>query len=47
MFLTLLPIGEKQRRSEAELWHEFEIARPRILGAMFDALAELALVRLQ
>jgi hypothetical protein len=32
MFLTLTPIGEKQRRSEAELWHEFEIARPRILA---------------
>jgi hypothetical protein len=51
MFLTLTPIGEKQRRSEAELWHEFEIARPRILGAMFDAVAvglrELPRVRLQ
>jgi hypothetical protein len=51
MFLTLTPIGEKQRRSEAELWHEFEIARPRILGAMFDAVAmglrELPSVRLQ
>jgi hypothetical protein len=51
MFLTLTPIGKKQRRSEAELWHEFEIARPRILGAMFDAVAvglrELPRVRLQ
>jgi hypothetical protein len=51
MFLTLTPIGEKQRRSEAELWHEFEIARPRIMGAMFDAVAvglrELPRVRLQ
>jgi hypothetical protein len=51
MFLTLTPIGEKQRRSEAELWHDFEIARPRILGAMFDAVAvglrELPRVRLQ
>ncbi|HET7021291.1 MAG TPA: hypothetical protein VFI58_11295 [Xanthobacteraceae bacterium] len=51
MFLTLTPIGEKQRRSEAELWHEFEIARPRILGAMFDAVAvglrEIPRVRLQ
>jgi hypothetical protein len=51
MFLTLMPIGEKQRRSEAELWHEFDMARPRILGTMFDAVAvglrELPLVRLQ
>ena len=36
MFLTLTPIGERQRRSEAQLWHEFEIARPRMLGTMFD-----------
>jgi hypothetical protein len=51
IFLTLTPIEEKQRRSEAELWHEFEMARPRILGAMFDAVAvglrELLRVRLQ
>ena len=31
IFLTLTPIGEAQRRSEAELWHEFEIEQPRIL----------------
>jgi hypothetical protein len=37
IFLTLAPIGERQRRSEAELWREFEIARPRILGALLDA----------
>jgi hypothetical protein len=36
-FLTLPPIGETQRRPEAELWREFEIARPRILGALLDA----------
>jgi hypothetical protein len=28
IFLTLAPIGEAQRRPEAELWREFEIARP-------------------
>jgi hypothetical protein len=39
IFLTLPPIGEAQRRSEAELWREFEIARPRILGALLDAAA--------
>src|SRR6516165_3233902 len=37
IFLTLGPIGEGQRRSETELWRELEQARPRILGALFDA----------
>jgi hypothetical protein len=37
IFLSLAPIGEEQRRPEAELWREFEIARPRILGALLDA----------
>jgi len=37
IFLTLSPIQEAQRRPEAELWREFEIARPRILGALLDA----------
>jgi hypothetical protein len=39
IFLTLPPIGDAQRRSEAELWREFEIARPRVLGALLDAVA--------
>ena len=39
IFLTLAPIAEEQRRSEAELWREFEVARPRILGALLDAVA--------
>ena len=39
VFLTLAPIGEQQRRSETELWREFDSARPRILGAMLDAAA--------
>src|SRR5262245_27178285 len=38
IFLTLVPISEAQRRPEAELWREFEIARPRILGALLDAV---------
>ena len=38
IFLTLAPIAEADRRSEAELWREFEIARPRILGALLDAV---------
>jgi hypothetical protein len=37
IFLTLAPIGEAQRRPESELWREFEIARPRMLGALLDA----------
>jgi len=37
--LTLGPIGEEQRRSETELWREFELARPTILGALLDAVA--------
>jgi hypothetical protein len=37
IFLTLGPITEEQRRSETELWREFERARPAILGALLDA----------
>jgi hypothetical protein len=39
IFLTLPPIDQGQRRPEAELWREFEMARPRILGALLDAAA--------
>jgi GNAT superfamily N-acetyltransferase len=39
IFLTLPAITEEQRRPEQELWHEFEVARPRILGALLDAAA--------
>jgi hypothetical protein len=39
IFLTLAAIAEDQRRPEQELWHEFEIARPRILGSLLDAAA--------
>jgi hypothetical protein len=39
IFLTLGPIAEANRRSEAELWREFEIERPRILGALLDAMS--------
>ena len=37
IFLSLAPIGEAKRRPESELWREFEIARPRIMGALLDA----------
>jgi hypothetical protein len=39
IFLNLGPIREEQRRSETELWREFELARPRILGVLLDAAA--------
>jgi hypothetical protein len=38
IFLTLPPISEADRRPEAELWREFEVARPAILGALLDAV---------
>jgi len=33
-------IDAKQRRTEAELWREFEQDRPYILGAIFDVLSD-------
>jgi len=39
IFLTMQPVSGDHRRAESELWHEFEVARPRILGALLDALA--------
>ena len=51
IFLALPPITEAQRRPEDEFWRQFEIARPRILGALLDATAQglraLPQVRLQ
>jgi hypothetical protein len=38
IFLSLPPIEEEQRRSEAGLWREFEKTRPTILGALLDAV---------
>src|SRR6185295_11433921 len=37
ILLMLAPIAERQRRPETALWREFELARPRILGALLDA----------
>jgi len=39
IFLTLEPVADQRRRTERELWREFEAMRPRILGALFDAAA--------
>src|SRR5208282_5769943 len=38
IFLTLEPIPDEQRLSEQELRAAFEIERPRILGALLDAV---------
>jgi hypothetical protein len=51
IFLALEPIADERRRTERELWREFEAVRPRILGALFDAAAHglrrLSSVRLE
>jgi hypothetical protein len=39
IFLVLDPIDEKDRRSEEELWADFERDRPRIFGALLTAVA--------
>src|SRR5262245_40794719 len=39
LFLTLPPIADRRRRVERQLWREFEVARPRILGSLLDAAA--------
>jgi hypothetical protein len=39
IFLTMGSLRDEQRRPEAEIWREFELARPRILGALLDAAA--------
>jgi hypothetical protein len=36
--LTLEPISDDERRSEQELLAEFEVARPKILGALLNAI---------
>ena len=40
IFMALGPIADEQRRSETELWREFELARPWILGALLDATVD-------
>jgi hypothetical protein len=40
IFLSLEPFAEGGRRTEAELWSEFEKERPAILGVLLDAVAE-------
>lgn len=38
IFLHLEPIAEDQRRTESEVWKEFDNVRPGILGALLDAI---------
>jgi hypothetical protein len=40
IFLTMGSLPDQRRRPEAELWRQFELARPRILGALLDAVAQ-------
>ena len=51
VFLAMNPITDDQRCSEKELWREFEVARPLILGALLDGavqgLRKLPNIRLQ
>lgn len=37
--IRLPVISEKDRRTETEIWHEFEAASPRLLGALLDCVA--------
>jgi hypothetical protein len=39
LFVTLLSISEARRRPEQELWREFELSRPRLQGALLDAVS--------
>ena len=38
IFLTLKAIPDAARKTESELWAEFERARPQILGALLDSM---------
>jgi hypothetical protein len=40
IFLSMGSLPDQRRRPEVELWHRFELARPRILGALLDAVAQ-------
>jgi len=39
IILHLPPISDEQRRDEDELWREYERVRPRVLGALLDAVS--------
>jgi hypothetical protein len=39
VLITLVPIPEESRRTEADFWRAYEKARPRILGALLNIVA--------
>ena len=39
LFITLPHVPEERRRAEKEIWADFELARPQILGALLEAAA--------
>lgn len=39
LIMELDPVAPDQRRQEGELWSDFEVARPLIVGGLLDALA--------
>src|SRR5829696_6352880 len=39
LVVSLPPIPDEERRPEAELWREFERARPAVLASLFDAVS--------
>ena len=41
MSLYLPTIPQEQRRPESEFWHEFEAAKPGILGALLDGVSSI------
>lgn len=41
LVLRLQPMEEAKRRSEAEMWSEFETEMPQILGGVFDLIAKV------
>src|SRR4029079_8502834 len=38
--IELPPISDNARRSEAEFWASFGAVRPRVLGALLDAVSQ-------
>ena len=39
LIVTLPNIPEERRRPESEIWREFDEARPRLLGVLYDAIS--------
>ena len=39
LFVNAAPVSDRQRRSQQEIWATFEKMRPKILGALLDAVA--------